>query len=77
MVAADPGRDHATSGARFDAFDPTKVTANKVGTAMFTFADGNNASFEYTVQLHGMGSPVSQTKAITRELFSTFGTTCR
>ena len=68
---------YRTSGARFDAFDPTTVTANKVGTATFTFANGNNASFEYTVQLPGMGSPVTQTKAITRELFSPFGTTCR
>jgi len=68
---------YQTSGARYDAFDPTSVAANKVGTATFTFANGNNASFEYTVQLPGMGSPVSQTKSITRELFTAFGTTCR
>jgi hypothetical protein len=67
---------YQTSGARFDAFDPAKVTATKVGTATFTFADGNNATFAYTVQLPGMGAPVAQAKAITRELFSASGTTC-
>jgi hypothetical protein len=68
---------YQTSGARFDAFNPTMVTANKVGTATFTFADGNNASFQYTVQLPSMGAPVTQAKSITRELFTAFGTTCR
>jgi hypothetical protein len=42
-----------------------------VGTATFTFSDGNNARFAYTV----MG--VSQTKAITREVFQPPGTTCQ
>jgi hypothetical protein len=42
-----------------------------VGTATFTFSDGNNAQFAYTV----MG--VSQTKAITRQVFSPpAGTVC-
>jgi hypothetical protein len=67
---------YQTSGARFDAFDPASVTATKVGTAAFTFADGNNATFTYTVQLPGMAAPVMQAKAITRELFSASGTTC-
>ncbi len=68
---------YRTSGARFDAFDTTKVVPVKVGTATFTFSDGNNASFMYTVQLAGMAAPVTQTKAIIRELFSTSGTTCQ
>jgi hypothetical protein len=42
-----------------------------VGTATFTFSDGNNAQFAYTV----MG--VAQTKAITRQIFRTGGTGCR
>jgi len=68
---------YETSGARFDAFDTGSVIATKVGIATFTFADGNNASFQYTVQLPGMPAPVTQAKAITRELFTPFGTTCR
>jgi len=68
---------YRTSGARFDAFNAASVVPVKVGTATFTFADGNNASFTYTVQVAGMASPVTQTKAITRELFSTAGTTCQ
>ena len=68
---------YETSGARFDAFDPTQVTATKVGTATFTFAEGNDATFQYTVQLPGMASPVTQAKPITREVFSPYGTTCR
>ena len=32
--------------------------ATKVGTATFTFADGNNATFDYTVQLADMVAPV-------------------
>jgi hypothetical protein len=34
-----------------------------VGTATLTFADGNNGTFAYTV------NGVSQTKAITRQVF--------
>jgi hypothetical protein len=40
-----------------------------VGTATFTFSDGNNANFAYTVD------GVSQTKAITRQVFSASGGT--
>jgi len=50
---------------------PGGVTASKVGTATFTFSDGNNASFAYTV------NGVSQTKAITREVFQPPGTACQ
>jgi CotH kinase protein len=62
-----------TAGPAFNAipFDPAKVTRTVVGTATFTFANGNAATFAYT--LNG----VSQTKAITRELFvSPAGTVC-
>jgi hypothetical protein len=41
------------------------------GTATFTFADGNNASFDYTV------NGISQTKLITRQVFVPNGTACR
>ena len=68
---------YRTSGTRFDAFNGANVVPVKVGTATFIFADGNNASFTYTVQLAGMPSPVTQAKAIIRELFSPSGTTCQ
>jgi hypothetical protein len=68
---------YRTSGTRFDAFNGANVTSVKVGTATFTFADGNNATFSYTVQLAGMTSPVTQSKAITREIFTAPGTTCK
>ena len=57
-----------TSGPRFDAFDPSKVVNEIVGSATLTFADGNNATF-YTVR-----SPPCrgflQIKTITREIFA-------
>jgi hypothetical protein len=68
---------YRTSGARFDTFNPASVTATKVGTATFTFADGNDATFDYTVQLAGMAAPVHQQKQITREIFAAPGTTCK
>ena len=68
---------YRTSGARFDAFRSGDVISSKVGTATFTFADGNNATFAYTVQVAGMASPVTQAKAITREIFTAPGTTCQ
>ena len=42
-----------------------------VGTATFTFSDGNNAQFAYTV------NGVSQAKAITRQVFTPPGTVCQ
>jgi hypothetical protein len=50
---------------------PGGATGSNVGTATFTFSDGNNATFAYTV------NGVSQTKAITREIFQPPGTTCQ
>lgn len=60
-------------GPAFNAepFDPTKVVLSNVGMATFTFSDGNNASFAYTVNGH------SQAKAITRQVFQTLGTVCQ
>ncbi len=68
-----------TTGPAYSAmpFDPTRVVATKVGTATFTFGDGNDANFEYSVQLAGMAAPVVQSKAITREIFAAPGTACR
>ena len=62
-----------TTGPAFSAtpFNPANVTATAVGTATFTFADGNNALFAYTV------NGVSQTKQITRQVFRPPGTLCQ
>ena len=66
-----------TSGPPFNAVPfppvgaPGGVTGSNVGTATFTFTDGNNATFAYTV------NGVSQSKAITREVFQPPGTTCQ
>jgi hypothetical protein len=66
-----------TSGARFDAFDPSKVVNEIVGSATLTFADGNNATFAYTVMIAPLPGPVSQIKTITREIFAAPGTACQ
>ena len=71
------GTLYRTAGARFDAFDPARVVATPVGSLTLTFADGNHASFAYTVQVAGMSTPAVQTKTITREVFAAPGTTCR
>ena len=52
-------------------FLPANVTATAVGSATFTFADGNTGTFNYTV------NGVTQTKAITREVLFAPGTVCQ
>jgi hypothetical protein len=66
------GTLYRTTGPAFSAvpFDPAKVTATAVGSATFSFTDGASGSFSYTVD------GVTQTKAITREVFATPGTVC-
>jgi hypothetical protein len=55
-------------GARFDAFDPTKVVLIPSGTATLSFADDNHATFHYRVT--GVApTDVEQTKSITRQAF--------
>ncbi|MFZ3322624.1 MAG: S53 family peptidase [Usitatibacter sp.] len=67
------GTLYRTTGPAFNSvpFNPANVAATSVGSATFTFANGNSAQFAYTV-----GS-VSQTKTITREVFATTGTVCQ
>jgi hypothetical protein len=68
------GAVSTVSGPPFNAvpFLRSQVVETPVGTATLTFADGNNASFAYTV------NDVAQTKPITRQLFSPpAGTVCR
>jgi subtilase family serine protease len=80
LVAAAPqtgdmsysGTLYRTTGPAFNSvpFNPASVVATPVGSVTFTFADGNNATFAYTV------NGVSQAKAITREIFGSSGTAC-
>jgi hypothetical protein len=67
------GTLYQTTGPAFDAvpFSPAKVVPTAVGAATFAFADGNNATFAYTV------NGISQHKAITREVFAAPGTVCQ
>lgn len=61
------------TGPAFNAvpFDPANVTRTPVGTMTLTFANGNAATFSYTLD------GVTQTKSITRTLFSPpAGTLC-
>jgi hypothetical protein len=67
------GTLYRTTGPAFDAvpFNPANVVLTAVGTATFTFSDGNDATFAYTV------NAVSQAKAITRQVFQAPGTVCQ
>ncbi len=67
------GTLYRTTGPPFNAvpFDPTKVSGTVVGSATFTFTDGNTGRFAYTV------NAVTQTKAITRDVFVAPGTVCQ
>jgi len=66
------GTLYRTTGPAFNAapWNPAQVTATPVGTATFTFSDIGNATFAYSVD------GVSQSKAITREVFATPTSTC-
>ena len=68
-----------TSGPRFDSYHSSDLTPSQtVGVATLTFADGNDGTFTYTVQLAGMGAPVTQAKPLTRFLFTgSAGTVCQ
>jgi hypothetical protein len=66
------GALYRTTGPAFSAvpWNPAAVTLTQVGTVTLTFADGNRASFAYTV------GGASQTKSITRQIFNPPGTVC-
>jgi hypothetical protein len=63
----------AVSGPAFkaDPFDPVKVNGTPTGKVTLTFADGNHAAFDYSVD------GIAQTKEITREIFAAPGTICQ
>lgn len=75
-VAADvySGKLIRTTGPAFGAepFDPARIACSQAGTATFTFAHGNAATFAYTLD------GVTRTRAITRRLLAPpAGTRCR
>ena len=67
------GTLYRTTGPAFSAvpFLPANVVTTAVGTATFTFTDGNTGTFAYTV------NGVSQSKPITRQVFAAPGTVCQ
>jgi len=67
------GTLYRTTGPAFNAtpFNPSQVVATPVGTLTISFASGNAATFAYVV------NGVSQSKAITRQVFRTPGTLCQ
>jgi len=72
------GTLYRATGPPFNAthFDAAGVTAAPAGIATFAFADGNSASFNYSIT--GAALPVAtQTKMITRQVFRKSGTVCR
>jgi len=73
------GTLYMTHGPAFDAvpFLPANVALTPVGTATLNFANGNSASFAYTVTLGTPPVTVNQTKQITRQIFRTPGTVCQ
>ena len=70
--ASYSGGLYRTTGPAFNAvpFVSSLVGVTQVGTATFTFADGNNGTFGYTV------NGITQSKAITREIFGSPVPTC-
>jgi len=69
-----------TSGPRFDAYKASDVVLPipTVGTATLTFANGNNATFNYiTNGSGGLPAGVNQTKSIVRFPITSGGTICQ
>jgi len=65
------GEIHRTTGAPFNAYDPSRFGATLAGTGTFTFTDANNGTFSYTID------GVTQSKPITRYVFASPLTACR
>ncbi len=67
------GTLYRTTGPAFSAvpFLPASVGLTSVGSLALTFANGNSATFAYTV------NGVTQSKSITRQVFNAPGTVCQ
>jgi hypothetical protein len=68
-----------TMGPAFNAvpFDSHSVIRSTVGSMTLNFADGNNATFAYTMTIGNPASSVSRFKPLTRLIFRAPGTICR
>jgi hypothetical protein len=68
-----------TTGPAFNPvpFDSARVARTPVGTLTLTFADGNNATFAYTVTFGNPAVTVTQSKQLTRMVFRAPGTICQ
>jgi hypothetical protein len=66
------GTLYRTTGPAFNAvpFNPASVVPTQVGAVTISFTDGNTGTFAYTV------NSVSQSKAVTRQVFGSPGTIC-
>ena len=73
------GTLYLTNGPPFSAvpFDPAMVRRTPVGSASFSFDDGNTGTFAYTVDLGDGINRASQSKSITRQVFTSPGTLCQ
>jgi hypothetical protein len=73
------GMLYRTTGPAFNAvpFDPSMVQRIPVGTATFSFADGNNGTFAYQVNDPYAALVATQSKPITRQVFRLPGTVCQ
>lgn len=71
------GELNLTTGPPFNAvpFNPSNVVASPLGTATLRFTSGNSGTFTYTV--NAISGPVTQAKAITRQVFRAPGTVCQ
>jgi hypothetical protein len=71
-AATYSGALYRTTGPAFSAspWSPASVAVAPAGNVTLTFADGNHATFAYTL------NAVSQVKQITRQIFNTPGTVC-
>ena len=73
------GTLYRTTGPAFNATCRSirpRSRRSPVGTATFTFTDGNNATFAYVVDLGDGVNKATQSKAITRQVFRMPGTVC-
>ena len=68
-----------TAGPPFYAnpFDPQQVTRTPVGMLTLTSANGNNATFDYTVTRGHPPVRVIRSRQLTRFLFASSPTVCR
>jgi hypothetical protein len=69
---------YRTNGPPFDAvpFNSASVGRTPVGNLLLTFANGNSATFAYSVTLGNPPVSVTQSKHLTRFVFNPPGTVC-